>query len=337
MSTHSIDVVQITIEAHPNADKLGIVSVGGYQVCVDKTQWKDGELAAYVPPDYLVPIDRPEFSWLADPNKVGQTHHRVKVKKLRGIYSQGLLVPAPAGSQVGDNVMEQLAIKRYEPAEPTSFKGECAATPPGFGHAPKYDLESFQKYSKSLIPGERVIITEKIHGANARFLATEEGEATKATPSKITFHCGSRTEWKMYDAANPWWRVLEQNVDLKLLLASNPGKIFYGEIYGWIQELRYGAQPGQVWVKFFDIFDGEKFLNWDEFCAIVPADLRVPLLYDGPFADVNFLGMAEGKSTLADHIREGCVVKPATERWDRRTGRVALKIVGNGYLEKASG
>lgn len=33
--------------------------------------------------------------------------------------------------------------------------------------------------------------------------------------------------------------------------------------------------------------------------------------------------------------REGVVVRPVKERHDPRIGRVVLKIVGNGYLEKA--
>ena len=37
----------------------------------------------------------------------------------------------------------------------------------------------------------------------------------------------------------------------------------------------------------------------------------------------------------ADHVREGSVVRPVRERVDLRLGRTVLKIVGNGYLERA--
>ena len=43
---------------------------------------------------------------------------------------------------------------------------------------------------------------------------------------------------------------------------------------------------------------------------------------------------AEFAATLADHIREGVVVKPVTERFHQAVGRVILKVVGAGYLEK---
>jgi hypothetical protein len=34
-------------------------------------------------------------------------------------------------------------------------------------------------------------------------------------------------------------------------------------------------------------------------------------------------------------VREGCVVLPVRERRHPEIGRVQLKIVGNGYLERA--
>jgi hypothetical protein len=41
------------------------------------------------------------------------------------------------------------------------------------------------------------------------------------------------------------------------------------------------------------------------------------------------------RSTLAEHLAEGIVVKPAQERWDGRVGRIALKLVSDSYLERA--
>ena len=62
----------------------------------------------------------------------------------------------------------------------------------------------------------------------------------------------------------------------------------------------------------------------------------VPLLEVGPYSFARVCELAEGPSTMpgADHVREGCVVRPLTERWDQAVGRVCLKVVGAGYLEK---
>ena len=63
---------------------------------------------------------------------------------------------------------------------------------------------------------------------------------------------------------------------------------------------------------------------------------QVPILYMGGFGFDTVCKLAEGQSLMpdADHLREGCVVKPRRERWDEHIGRVCLKAVGAGYLEK---
>lgn len=113
MSVHRVDVLRIdAIEPHPNADRLGIVSVFGWRVCVGLSEFKSGDLVAYVPPDSMVDTRRPEFAFL---HRDGRDHERIKVKRLRGVYSQGLLIEAPAGAAPGDDVADALAMLRAEP------------------------------------------------------------------------------------------------------------------------------------------------------------------------------------------------------------------------------
>src|SRR5438046_3480508 len=112
-STHKVEVVRIErIEKHENADTLGIVNVfGGYPCCVRLGDFKEGDLAAYIPPESVCPATEP-FAFLGD-------HRRIKVKRLRGVYSLGLLIHAPAGSKEGDDVAAALGVTHYEP--PTTF------------------------------------------------------------------------------------------------------------------------------------------------------------------------------------------------------------------------
>jgi hypothetical protein len=111
-STHKVEVVRVRPEKHPNGDNLLVAQIfGGYTCVMAKNEWEprlnaDGEvLAAYLPPDSIASISREEFAFLAPRAKNGQV--RVKAMKLRGIVSYGLLVPAPQGSQVGDDVSDQ--------------------------------------------------------------------------------------------------------------------------------------------------------------------------------------------------------------------------------------
>src|SRR4051812_40299573 len=106
-STHKVEVVPVVMKPHENASALSIVSAFGYTVCVKTEDWKDIPLAAYIPPDSICP-DTPEFAFLG-------TNKRIRVRKMRGVFSYGLLVPAPKGAKIGDNVAEALGIIHYEP------------------------------------------------------------------------------------------------------------------------------------------------------------------------------------------------------------------------------
>src|SRR5438552_11125438 len=178
LSTHRAEVVNVILEKHPTADSLSIVRIDGYQIVVRTADWLTPRLGVYVLPDSLVPVDRPEFAFLKDPDKPTQTHVRIKVRRLRGEYSMGLLIPAPADVKVGDDVAEAFDIRHYEPPEPNATTGGEAEKAPStifreitqFGQKmsvlleiPTYHVEAFRKYgSKVLTPGEPVWVTEKI-------------------------------------------------------------------------------------------------------------------------------------------------------------------------------
>ena len=164
MSTHSIEIVEIThIDVHPNADALAITHVDGWQCCIAKDQFKVGDKAVYIPPDYVCKLSHPAFAFLKKDES--KTFERIKVRRLRGQLSQGLLIPVPmelGDLPVGTNVIDQLGVERYEPPVPASSGGNFV-TPPSL-YAPKFDIESFQKFMILFATGEPVVISEKLHG-----------------------------------------------------------------------------------------------------------------------------------------------------------------------------
>lgn len=334
MSTHSVDVILIKeILTHPNADQLEIIMVGEFSCCVRKGDFKSGELAVYIEPDYVVDTTRPEFEFLG-----GKGNVRIKVKKLRGIMSQGLLVHAPEGFQEGDNVLEHFGITRYEPEIKLVKTRTNAVKPPRQADFPKYDLENWRKYSRLLEDGELVQVTEKIHGTNARY---------KWADDKL--HCGSRSLWVGNEHPNPWHMAVEQNPWIKSFCENFPDLTVYGEVFGWVQDLKYGAKEGQMFFRAFDLFSESenRWLNWDEIIDHIPLGdgdfdegehvMWVPLLALASYSKELINELVDGKSQIvgADHLREGIVVKPVVERNDIRLGRVALKVVSNDYLERS--
>lgn len=330
MSDHSCPVVRVKLEPHGNADSLSVVKVEGFQVCVRTEDWTDGDLAVYIPPDSIVP-DIEAFKFLGG-------HRRIKCKKLRGVWSQGMLVAVEAC--IPDGFRETIYegkdmaplgnIMPYVAPEP-GIPGVPGAPAIGSINGPsvfttKYDVESYYRAPNLFNSGEPCIATEKIHGTNARFVWCTKKEQ---------FFAGSRTNWWEENESNTWWRCVRENPWIFDWCQQHSDCILYGEIYG-VQDLKYGLVPGEIDFRVFDIFEETRFWDWAAFKAVLDYHQRTPVLYEGAFNAREFKTLADGRSVVegADHIREGIVVRPFVERQHSRHGRVCVKFVSNEYLAK---
>lgn len=327
MNEHEAKVIKINnMVQHPNADNLSIVRVGDFQCIIRTSDWQLGNLAIYIEPDSIVP-ETEQFEFLGK-------HRRIKARKLRGEWSVGLLIPAPQGAKIGDNCMEQLEIIHYDPPVKGDFStgGENVRPPRISEHStaglftPVYDVLNFRKYSRLFNNGEEIVCTEKLHGANARYCCVDD-----------QIYCGSRRFWKGEDQNNLWWKALAQCDVLEAWLRHHQGLVVYGEVFGQVQNLKYGAINGQIFFAAFDIRKGSQWLDFDEAHKIGAPLPWVPLIYRGPFDKEKILAFAEGDSLWpsAQNIREGVVVKPIHERTNPKIGRVQLKVVSNCYLSKS--
>lgn len=315
-----------------------MVRVYNYTVCVRKDEWQpkyegDVMLGAYVPPDSVVP-DTPIFAFL----KNLPPTRRIKVSKLRGVLSQGVLCHAPEGSQIGDDVSDILGVTRYDPkiiGEDEGGESSNVVEPPP-NNPPVYDVETWHRYGSLFEEGEEVVVTEKVHGANSRFCYRGD-----------KMYCGSRQQWKSFHPKSTWWACLQQNSWIQDYCCSHQDHTLYGEVYGYVQDLQYGCRKGQYKFVVFDVlaeFEDKthRWLTVDECDELrkTNKDLNknwVPLLYRGPYSNEEVVKYVDGPSTIpgANHIREGVVVKPVKERCDPEIGRVQLKIVSNEYLMRA--
>lgn len=331
MSEFHVEVVRLgPVLPLENSDRLEITLVhGGYPCITESGRFKEGDLAVYVPVDSMVPLDHPDFAWLK--KKPEQTHHRVKAMKLRGTFSMGLLAPIPLiwdSVQPGQDAAEALGITKYEPPETGSDQDV-----PDPGLMPVYtDIEGLRKYLDVLIPGEDVVITEKIHGENARYTWARDHEGG-------SLWVGSRTRFKQDNAGSRWWQAARAHM-LAPILSKYEGFGFYGEVHGYTKGFKYGVSKSATGLRFYDVIDTvtRKYLDCDHAQFMVhEAELDyAPILYRGPW-EPSLLSLAEGVSTLdASHVREGFVVRPVKERFDPRVGRVILKLHGEGFLLKVN-
>ncbi len=377
IETHAVRIVPVILEKHPDADSLSIVKVHNFQIVVRTEDWVGVDKAAYVEPDSVLP-DKPEFRFLKITGNIKKEldaldglegssidarraeieakidantkYLRITVRRLRGVMSMGMLLPAPENSQVGDDVAEHLGILRYEPpteSETGKPQGGDVASPPKV-HAPTYDVENAYRWALECFePGEMVYVTEKLDGQNARFVATMAGNETftertlgghvnMVTP--ITLHAGSRNEWKKKEGGSNWWRVQDQNEWIPKWCYDNQDRVMYGETFGWVADLKYGSKQGQLWFRAFDVLEGSEWWDAEKFMEEFHESIRVPCLGIMPFDFEKLKALADGPSLIkgANHIREGIVIKPLKERRHWKLGRVFVKMVSNAYLEKSS-
>ena len=342
MSSVIADVVEIeAIHPHPNADRLFLARIKGWQAVIRKRddgspEFAPGERVVFIPPDSTLPREMAErlgvLSYLSErTNFEGTRELVVRRVRLRGEPSFGLVIrPDDPSWPVGTDVREHYGIGKFRP--PVRFTaGDSEAGHPLFQ---KYtDIENLRNFPDVFAPGEAVVASEKIHGTNARIgwvegklLAGSHGLQRKRPEPEAM---ASNTYW-FPATLEPVQSLLEE-----LRQQGSPVAILYGEIYGSrVQSLHYGRHDGLGFAA-FDILLGEHYLNYDDFLALCARHgvATVPILARLPFSLERIAELSRGKTTLPDqHIREGVVVRPVVERFDPRIGRVLLKYLSDDYL-----
>jgi hypothetical protein len=350
-SNHRVNVIRIdAIHPHTNADTLGLVFIGGYQCVVKKDDYKVGDLAVYVQPDSVVPQTEPfKFLW-ADreyPEGVPEKKRRVTVRRFRKEWSEGLLMPVGEFPELigiageGDDIAELIGVTHYEEPEPGFNLGT-----PGrkltmwqrvlkfFGWAPKpygpknapgvYDVESLKNYPRVFTEGEPVLITEKIHGSNARY--TFDGK---------TFWAGSHRRW-CRPGEGIWWEVAKAYPWIEAFCRNYPKHTLRGEVTPTQKGYAYGFETE----KQFFAFDVQKpdgsYFDKKTLYKLSEIQRFVPVVYQGPYDPMIVRALAEGKSLVegAKNIREGVVVSAMEERIVRGVGRPQLKLKSMAFMEK---
>lgn len=155
----------ISVEPHPNADRLDLVKVLGYQCVTERGLHKEGDLIIYIQPDSVLPDDA---EWAESYRKYSPK--RIKAAKLRGEFSEGIIVKFDqipyflesgfGWSQPGMDVADVLRVTHYEPPIPQDLSAK------GFlpFDIPKTDETRWENKVDTLPFGERVDVTLKIDG-----------------------------------------------------------------------------------------------------------------------------------------------------------------------------
>ena len=347
MAETFVEVVQIgDVSPHPNADRLEVATVGGYQVVVGKGTFAAGDVAAYFPPNVLLPEELAEqlsvtkYLKHAEFNQgEGASQCRVAGCKLRGLPSFGFLASIDnlgvkrESLVVGQNINELIGAKKYQP--PVRITQADAASDHEFFH--RYsEIENIQRYPHGIPEGTPVRITEKLHGSNCR-VGMVNGEYMAGS------HRLRRKEPPEGKQCIYWEPLSYPGVRPALLdlSARQNSVIFFGEIYGpGIQDMDYGVTAGKRGFRVFDISVNGNYAPWSQVKATCDqyGIETVPLLYVGPFSRAKVDELTYGPTTVGDPRcsfkgREGVVITPLQEQW-MNGGRMILKSVSADYLDR---
>lgn len=366
MSEYKVPLTTIReILPHNNATSLEFAKVYDFNVIVSKGSYKVGDVVVFIPPDSIIP-QALEDKLFGEGSKIKLNKHRVRQIKIRGEYSQGLLVnPEDAGIDMNrfltpleTDLAESLGITKYEPPQ-ASYQGTGAIKkrdkPKENPFFHKYGgIDNFKWYPDLFAEGEMVSVTEKIHGSNIRFgyvpyvannLWRKLLKWLGLTP-KWEWVYGSnnvqlqqRSSYTGFYGEDVYGKVLEK---YKAKDKVKEGEIWYGELYGdGIQGgYNYGLKQEHGLVVFdLKLQNGTeaKYVDADEFHSIARQRgfESVPTLYRGPFNKEEIQKLTKGDSVFRPEqkVREGVVIKPLVET-ESSIGRKLLKLISEKYLEK---
>ena len=361
---------------HPNADRLSLCKVRDFITVAGKLEdgsprYKKGDLIVYCPEGSVIPEYLLKQGFWDDKNGkgglTGSLGNRVKAIKLRGVLSQGIMFPTlkvidlilsahisnEHESKIvnsGDDVSEFLGITKFEPVIPAAMNGDLLNL--GTENTLNFDIENLRKYPNVLQDGERVVVSEKLHGTFCCVAYIRDIDNVDLYQNKLfvaSKGLGSRGLVFKFNNVNQ-----QQNIYTKMAVELglfdklkhyaeqvNVKKCFLlGEIFGQgVQDLHYGMKPTfkafDLWAQYdndrggFVSSDNKKFIFRQE------AIDQVPILYEGPYSRAVIDSLVGGLTSLGEsHIKEGIVITPNEERNDSEIGRVILKHISAEYLTR---
>ena len=327
------------VEKHPNADSLDICTVGGWNIVTKLGEYNTGDLAVFAEVDAFIPHQlAPFLSKGKEPREYrGVKGERLRTAKLRGVVSQGLLLPMSvlnvevdgivyeSLADEGCDVSEVLNIQKWEPEIPAQLAGQVRGNFPS--QIPKTDQPRIQNLKKELSiaqhKGLQFAIEEKLEGSSLTMYLDLEDE----------FHVCSRNLDLKRDDANSFWRAAIK-YDVENIMRQNnlQGYAIQAELLGpGIQANIYQLNDVEFYV--FDVYSVKQARY------LYPAERReliatlglnqVPVVCESTTLGTmeEIIALADGKSMLYNTLREGIVFK-------QLDGDITFKSISQQYLIK---
>lgn len=300
------------------ADNIEQVVVGGWNAITKKGEFKEGDLTIIATTDAVIPEKLSESMGVTSYLRKG---NRVRTVKLRGVYSECLIIPLKYLSgnlTMGDydfeiegrDCMEVLNITKYEPPvkQIQLASGRKIKWRDNQNFHIYYKFPNLKNVAGLFTEEDEVQITRKIHGTNARYGIVKKSKLSFWDKVKKFFRLAD--EWIDYEYiygshncekgsdsqgfySTDVWRTVAEKYNIKEKLWEEAkrqgselgeGLILYGEIYGAGIQKNYEYGLKEMEFAVFDIkINGEYCAT--EVTEIITEDLlqlpHVEVLYEG--------------------------------------------------------
>ena len=347
------------IKAIEGADNIEQAVIGGWNTIVKKGTHQAGQLVIVATTDAVIPLELSDKFGVTNYLRKGQ---RVRTVKLRGVYSECLVIPITPGHEVnysdGQDMMGKLGIVKYEPPvkQIQLASGRKIKWRDNQNFHIYYKFPNLKNVDGMFTEKDIVQITRKIHGTNARYGIVKKSKLSFWDKVKKFFKLAD--EWIDYEYiygshncekgsdsqgfySTDVWRTVAEKYDIKERLWNQAkkysvedlgsGLVLYGEIYGAGIQKNY--EYGLTDIKFvgFDVTVDGKYLSPETTHLVTSCDLELPhveVLYNGPWSQevqdsFVFNNFIEG--TKVPH--EGIVIKYFTGERQK-----VAKVINPDYL-----
>lgn len=328
------------IEPVANADALDIArfNEAGWQVVVKKGSVAVGDKLFFMPPETVLPRELSEALGVTKYLQKG----KVKVVRMRGVFSEGLIADKQTCIPYLDGILQW----EDEPTQAMHGDAMPAREIPIDQFPVFYKIPNLLNEPEIFEPGDKVWVTEKIHGTNCRFgmlknpatgkyqLYVGSHNVTLRDPSWRPTRLQRLRAWikgKRIRPAHPnvYWSTVTRILDGKQLPRD---VVFYGEIYGaGVQDLDYEVKQNDLKLRIFASYEGGKYNEFERtraWCVLLGLDV-VPNV-EGEYEGIDAaIARSQLPSALTNkHIREGIVMQGihAPMQW--------AKVVSPEYLAR---
>lgn len=325
------------VKSIEGADLICAYRINGWWVVDQVGKYSVGNMVLYAEIDSWIPHElAPFLSKGKEPREYnGVKGERLRTIRLKGQYSQGLLLPWSTISHIdnwsdleeGADVSEWLGVQKWEAPIPVNLTGQMKGNFPAFIR--KTDQERcqnlVQEISHEYSQQNRFEVTLKLDGSSC----------TVYHNAGLVGVCSRNIDLKLEQEGNSFVDIAKSTGLLKALIDLNENLAVQGELMGpGIQGNKEGFDSHKLFI--FDIFDIDLqcYLVWADRLEAIQK-LR-DLGYTGDIAPVigvgplqsgkveDLLKMAEGPSLLSKQ-REGLVFK-------RTDGEFSFKAISQKFL-----